>query len=49
MIGFSKVNVEFTFFTILIPILIMGVCFFLFAYMSARRIKRVSVRELIVE
>lgn len=49
MIGFSKVNVEFTFFTISIPILIMGVCFFLFAYASARRIKGVSVRELIVE
>lgn len=49
MVGFSKVDVEFTVLTVLIPVFTMGGCFFLFAYMAARRIKRVAVRELVVE
>lgn len=49
MVGFSKVNVKFTFFTIFVPVLIMGICFFSFAYIAARRIKNVAVRELIME
>lgn len=49
MVGFSKVDPEFTFLTILIPVLVMGICFFVFAYAAARRIRRVAVRELVVE
>lgn len=49
MVGFSKVEVAFTPLTVLIPVLVMGVCFFTFAYMAARRIRRVAVRELVVE
>ncbi|MDE6875257.1 MAG: FtsX-like permease family protein [Lachnospiraceae bacterium] len=49
MVGFSKVELEFTFLTVLIPVLLMGVCFFTFAYAAAHRIKRVAVRELVVE
>ncbi len=49
MAGFSRVDVNFTLLTVLTPVLIMGLCFFLFAYSAAHRIRRVAVRELVVE
>lgn len=49
MVGFSTVDLELTFLTVLIPVSIMGICFFTFAYAAAHKIKRVAVRELVVE
>ncbi|MDE7299112.1 MAG: FtsX-like permease family protein, partial [Lachnospiraceae bacterium] len=49
MAGFSRVHTEFTFSTVLVPVLLMGICFFAFAYTAARRIKKVEVRELVAE
>lgn len=49
LIGFSKVVLEFTLFSVLVPILTIGMGFFLFAYLASGSIKRVEVRELIVE
>lgn len=49
MAGFSKVQMEFTLFTVIVPVFLMGVCFFAFAYVAARKIKKVEVRELVVE
>ncbi len=49
MAGFSKVRTEFTFFTVIVPVLLMGMCFFVFAYAAARKVKKVEVRELVAE
>ncbi|MCM1105339.1 MAG: FtsX-like permease family protein [Blautia sp.] len=49
MIGLSTVSTEYTAATILLPVAVMGICFFVFAWLSARRVKKVEVRELIVE
>lgn len=49
LIGLSRVVLEFTPFSILLPILTIGMGFFLFAYLASSSIKRVEVRELIVE
>ena len=35
--------------TILIPVLLLLGCFFLFAYLAARRVKKVEIRELVIE
>ena len=35
--------------TILIPVLLLLGCFFLFAYMAARKVKKVEIRELVIE
>ncbi|MBO4474259.1 MAG: ABC transporter permease [Clostridiales bacterium] len=35
--------------TILIPVCILLLCFFLFAYISARKVKKVEIRELVIE
>lgn len=49
LIGFARVQTEYSFFAIGLPVLVMGACFFVFAWLSAGRIRRVEVRELIVE
>lgn len=48
-IGMSRVIVEFTPLSVLAPIAVVGVCFFVFAYLSSARIKSVAVRELVAE
>jgi ABC-type antimicrobial peptide transport system permease subunit len=35
--------------TILIPVILLLGCFFLFAYISARKVKKVEIRELVIE
>ena len=35
--------------TILIPVIILLGCFFLFAYIAARKVKKVEIRELVIE
>ena len=48
-IGVSSFRVAFTPLTIAVPIALLCVCFFLFAYLMAGRVKRVDVKELITE
>jgi ABC-type antimicrobial peptide transport system permease subunit len=35
--------------TILIPVLLLLGCFFLFAYLASRKVKQVEIRELVIE
>ena len=35
--------------TILIPVLLLLGCFFLFAYLASRKVKKVEIRELVIE
>lgn len=49
LMGMSKVVLEFTALSMLIPIGAISLSFFIFAYLSSRRVKRVAVRELVVE
>lgn len=49
LVGITSFAVEYTAFTFIIPICVICACFFIFAYMTARRIKSVEVRELVVE
>ena len=49
MIGISSFQVTFRVTTFAIPMILTGVCFFLFAYLSSWKIKKVEVRELITE
>ena len=49
LIGLSKVVVEFTALSVLVPIAVAVVSFFVFAYVVSRKIRRVAVRELVVE
>lgn len=48
-IGISSFAVELTAGTFLVPIALICGCFFVFAYLVSRKIKSVSVRELVVE
>lgn len=49
LVGISSFTMEFTSLTFLVPIILVCGCFFLFAYISARKIKRVEVKDLVVE
>lgn len=49
LVGITSFAVEYTASTFIVPICIICACFFIFAYMTARRIKSVEVRELVVE
>lgn len=48
-VGLSTVIVNFTAVSIFLPILIISTTFFIFAYMAAKNIKKVEVKELIVQ
>lgn len=48
-VGISSFAVEFTVFTFLVPVALICVCFFVFSYLAARKVKLVEVRELVVE
>ena len=48
-IGVSSFRVAFTPLTIAVPVALLCVCFFLFAYLMAGRVRRVDVKELITE
>lgn len=47
--GITHFAVDFTAFTFAAPIALICVCFFVFAYLVSRKIKKVSVRELVAE
>ncbi len=49
MIGISNFVVDYTVAMFVIPIIVICACFFVFAYVVAGKVKRVSVRELVVE
>lgn len=49
MVGISNFPADYTLFTVVFPIAVICGCCFLFAYISSRNIKKVEVRELIVE
>ena len=48
-IGVSSFRVAFTPLTIAVPVALLCICFFLFAYLMAGRVRRVDVKELITE
>lgn len=48
-IGITHLAVDFTPFTFIMPVSLICVCFFVFAYFVSRKIKHVVVRELVVE
>ncbi len=49
VIGLSVVVTEYTVDTIIVPMILVSVSFFVFAYLASGKIKSVSVRELTVE
>ncbi len=49
MVGISSFTTAYTPLTFMVPIGLICVCFFLFAYLAARKIKKVEVKELVVE
>ena len=49
LVGISSFQVTFNFAAFAVPVGIIITCFYLFAFLASRRIKRVEVKELIVE
>lgn len=47
--GLTHITVSFTFLTIMIPVLLLCLCFFLFAYLASGKTRKVEVRELVTE
>lgn len=48
-VGFTKLYCDFTTLTIALPIVFMGIAFFVFSFLVSGKVKRVAVRELVVE
>lgn len=49
MIGISKIFCDFTTLTIVLPVIFMGIAFFVFAFLMSGRIRKVQIRELVTE
>lgn len=49
LMGLSKVVLEFTAAAILVPIGAISLSFFVFAYLVSRRVRKVAIKELVVE
>lgn len=49
MIGISKIFCDFTTLTIVLPVVFMGIAFFVFAFLMSGRIRKVQIRELVTE
>ena len=47
--GVTNFTTEYTLLNVLLPSILIGLCFFVFSYLSSSKIKSVAVRELIVE
>lgn len=47
--GLTNLTATFTLLTFIIPIALICICFFLFAYAASRKIKRIEIKELITE
>lgn len=48
-IGITNLAVDFSLATFMMPIFLICICFFVFAYLVSRKIKNVAIRELVVE
>lgn len=49
MVGISEFTVTFRVTTFAVPVTMVSLCFCLFSYMASRKIKKVEVKELVVE
>lgn len=49
LVGISNFNAQFTLMSFIIPIAIIAVSFFTFAYLASRKIKKVEIKELVIE
>lgn len=49
VMGISRVVLEYTAMSVIIPVLAIGLCYFVFAYLSSKKVRRVEVRELVSE
>ena len=49
ILGVSVFNAQFTVMSFVIPILIVAVSFFVFSFFASRKIKKVEIKELVVE
>lgn len=49
LMGMSKVVLEFTALSVIVPVLAISASFFVFAYLVSRRVKKVEIRELVTE
>lgn len=49
MVGLTRIESSITFMTFIIPAALICLCFFVFSYIAARKIRTVEVRELICE
>lgn len=49
LVGISSFNARFTFVSFAVPVAIIAVSFFSFAYLASFRIKTVEIRELVIE
>lgn len=47
--GITKVVVEYTTMTVIMPIAVISISFFVFSYWASRKINRVEIRELVME
>lgn len=47
--GLSRVVIEYTAMTLIIPIAVISISFFVFSYVASWKIKRVEIRELVTE
>lgn len=48
-IGIASFNAQFTPVSFVVPVALICICFFIFAYFASRKIKRVEVKELVIE
>ncbi len=48
-IGITNMAAEFTPATIIVPIVVICLCFFIFSYFTSKKIRRVEIKELITE
>lgn len=49
LIGLSRLSLEYTFISILVPFAVISLSYFVFAYLVSRKIKKVAIKELVVE
>ncbi len=49
LIGVTSLNTKFTIMTFVLPIALICLCFFVFSYIAAAKIKKVQVKELVSE
>ena len=48
-IGIASFNAQFTHVSFVVPVVLICVCFFIFAYFASRKIKKVEIKELVTE